>query len=154
MYVTFAQNIGILTVTRVFSRFVTATTGALLVLMAFFPVVGEVVAAIPRPVLGAAAVVMFGTIAVVGIRTLGKVDFSRTSNVIIVAAALGIALLPATVPGFTATFQTQPSSSSAAGSLQACASRSCSTWCSTGAVLLPVRPSAKTSPTPQPHLRN
>jgi xanthine/uracil permease len=104
MYVTFAQNVGILTITRMFSRYVTATTGVLLMSLAFFPVVGEIVAAIPRPVLGAAAVVMFGTIAVVGIRILGQVDFADTANVIIVAAALGVALLPTTVSGFYSQF--------------------------------------------------
>lgn len=104
MYVTFAQNVGILTITRMFSRYVTATTGALLMSLAFFPVVGEIVAAIPRPVLGAAAVVMFGTIAVVGIQILGQVDFGDTANVIIVAAALGVALLPTTVSGFYSQF--------------------------------------------------
>lgn len=100
MYVTFAQNVGILTITRVFSRYVTATTGVLLLLLAFLPVVGEAVAVIPRPVLGAAAAVMFGTIAVVGIRILSEVDFTKTSNIIITASALGVALLPTTIPGF------------------------------------------------------
>ena len=106
MYVTFAQNVGILTITRMFSRYVTALTGAMLMCLAFFPVVGEVVAAIPRPVLGAAAVVMFGTIAVVGIRILGRVDYSQNSNVIITAAAIGVALLPITINGFYSQFPT------------------------------------------------
>ncbi|MGV9858079.1 nucleobase:cation symporter-2 family protein [Gordonia sp. NPDC003425] len=106
MYVTFAQNVGILTITRVFSRYVTAVTGVMLMCLAFFPVVGEVVASIPRPVLGAAAVVMFGTIAVVGIRILGRVDFTQNSNVIITAASLGVALLPGMIPGFYSAFPT------------------------------------------------
>ncbi|GAB92183.1 nucleobase:cation symporter-2 family protein [Gordonia rhizosphera] len=104
MYVTFAQNVGILTLTKVFSRYVTVVTGAMLMGLAFFPVVGQVVAAIPRPVLGAAAVVMFGTIAVVGIRILGHVDFTDNANVIVTAAALGIALLPTTISGFYSQF--------------------------------------------------
>lgn len=104
MYVTFAQNVGILTLTSVFSRYVAAATGIMLMGLAFFPIVGEVVAAIPRPVLGAAAVVMFGTIAVVGIRILGQVDFTDNAYVIITAAALGVALLPTTISGFHGQF--------------------------------------------------
>lgn len=100
MYVTFAQNVGILSITKVFSRFVTAAAGVLLLALSFFPVMGQVVAMVPRPVLGAAAVIMFGTIIVVGMQILAKVDFSQTSNLVIVAAGLGIGLLPTTINGF------------------------------------------------------
>jgi xanthine/uracil permease len=100
MYVTFTQNIGILSITKVYSRFVTATTGVFLVVLGFLPVMGQVVAAIPRPVLGAATVVMFGTIVVVGVQILGKVDFSSTADLVIAATALGVALVPRSIPGF------------------------------------------------------
>lgn len=78
----------------------------MLTTLAFFPIIGEAVAAIPRPVLGAAAVVMFGTIAVVGIRILGAVDFSDNANIIITASAIGVALLPKTISGFYENFPT------------------------------------------------
>lgn len=100
MYVTFAQNVGILSITKVVSRWVTATTGLMLLVLSLFPFMGQIVSSIPRPVLGAAAVIMFGTIAVVGIRILAAVDFTVTSNLVITASSLGVALLPATIPGF------------------------------------------------------
>jgi xanthine/uracil permease len=100
MYVTFTQNIGILSITKVYSRFVTATTGVFLVVLGFLPTMGQVVAAIPRPVLGAATLVMFGTIVVVGVQILGKVDFSSTADLVIAATALGVALVPRSIPGF------------------------------------------------------
>jgi uric acid transporter len=99
MYVSFAQNVAILSIIRVFSRWVTATTGVLLTALAFLPVVGQVVAAIPKPVLGGAALVMFGTIVVIGIRVLAEVDFTRTGNITVVAGAIAVALLPDMIPG-------------------------------------------------------
>ena len=99
MYVSFAQNVAILSIIRVFSRWVTATTGVLLTALAFLPVVGQVVAVIPKPVLGGAALVMFGTIVVIGIRVLAEVDFTRTGNITVVAGAIAVALLPDMIPG-------------------------------------------------------
>jgi uric acid transporter len=99
MYVSFAQNVAILSIIRVFSRWVTATTGVLLTALAFLPVVGQVVAAIPKPVLGGAALVMFGTIVVIGIRVLAEVDFTRAGNITVVAGAIAVALLPDMIPG-------------------------------------------------------
>ena len=51
-----------------------------------------VVASIPNPVLGGAALTLFATVAVVGIQTLGKVDFTDHRNLIIVTTSLALAL--------------------------------------------------------------
>src|SRR5690606_38954530 len=63
-------------------------------------VLGRVVAAIPMPVLGGAGLVLFGTVAASGIRTLGKVDFDNNLNLILVATSLGFGILPMAVADF------------------------------------------------------
>ncbi|MEV5541635.1 nucleobase:cation symporter-2 family protein [Saccharopolyspora shandongensis] len=96
----FAQNIGLVALTRVRSRFVVATAGGVLVLLGLFPVVGAVVSLVPQPVLGGAALVLFGSVATSGIRTLGKSDLGDPFNSLIVAGALGIGMIPVVAPHF------------------------------------------------------
>ena len=91
----FAQNVGLVQMTRVRSRWVVAVTGGVLVLMGLVPKVGAFVAAIPEPVIGAVAVVMFAMVAAVGVQNLKKVDYSGNHNTFVVAVALGVGLLPA-----------------------------------------------------------
>jgi xanthine/uracil permease len=67
-----------------------------------FPVVGRVVASIPRPVFGGAALAMFALVAVVGLRILSRVDLTRTNNLMIIAASLGVGVIPSAAPGFYA----------------------------------------------------
>jgi xanthine permease len=100
----FAQNVGLVAVTGVRSRWVVATGGGILVLLGLFPVLSAVVAAIPMPVLGGAGIVLFGTVAASGIRTLSKVDYGDNANTVIVAVSLGIGLIPIAVPDFYAEF--------------------------------------------------
>ncbi|WP_372343496.1 solute carrier family 23 protein [Streptomyces sp. KL116D] len=64
--VTFGQSVGLVSVTRVRSRHVVALSGALMVLLAFVPVLGAAVAAVPGPVLGGVSLVMFGTVGACG----------------------------------------------------------------------------------------
>jgi NCS2 family nucleobase:cation symporter-2 len=96
----FAQNVGLVGLTGVKSRWVVATSGGILVLLGLFPMAGVVVAAIPAPVLGGAGLVMFGTVAVSGVRTLSQVRLDDNANMMIVAASLGVALIPVGVPAF------------------------------------------------------
>ncbi|PKV92385.1 NCS2 family nucleobase:cation symporter-2 [Amycolatopsis echigonensis] len=91
----FAQNVGLVQMTGVRSRWVVATTGAMLVVMGLVPKIGAFIAAIPEPVVGGVAVVMFAMVGVVGVQTLKKVDFSGNHNAFIVSVALGVGLLPA-----------------------------------------------------------
>ncbi|MEV6896962.1 nucleobase:cation symporter-2 family protein [Amycolatopsis sp. NPDC051372] len=91
----FAQNVGLVQMTRVRSRWVVAVTGGLLVVMGLVPKVGAAIAAIPEPVVGGVAVVMFAMVAAVGVQNLKKVEFSGNHNTFIVAVALGVGLLPA-----------------------------------------------------------
>lgn len=100
----FAQNIGLVALTRVKSRYVVAAAGGVLVLLGLFPVVGAVVSLVPQPVLGGAALVLFGSVAVSGIRTLGKADLGDPFNALIVAGTLGIGLIPVVSPSFYENF--------------------------------------------------
>ena len=68
----FAQNVGLVAITGIKSRFVVAAGGMILVVLGLLPIMGRLIAAIPVPVLGGAGLVLFGTVAASGIRTLAK----------------------------------------------------------------------------------
>jgi OHCU decarboxylase len=103
-YTCFAENVGLVRLTRVKSRWVVATAGAIMIVLGLFPKIAAIVAAIPPAVLGGAAIVMFGTVAVIGIQTLSRVDFHDDRNVIVVAVSLGFALIPVAFPNFYSHF--------------------------------------------------
>ncbi|MEU3496548.1 nucleobase:cation symporter-2 family protein [Kitasatospora cineracea] len=96
----FAQNIGLVALTRVRSRFVVAAGGGILVLLGLFPVLGSVVSLVPQPVLGGAGIVLFGTVAASGIRTLAEAGMESTSHTILVSVSLGVGIIPIAVPSF------------------------------------------------------
>jgi xanthine permease len=96
----FAQNVGMVSLTQVFSRFVTATAGIILLLLGVFPKFAAIFTAIPPAVLGGAGFAMFGIVAVDGIRTLGQVDYIGNRNGVIVAVSLGLSFISTVVPGF------------------------------------------------------
>lgn len=98
-YTCFAENVGLVRLTQVKSRWVVAAAGVFMILVGLVPKAGAVVAGIPHPVLGGAALAMFATVAVVGIQTLGRVDFNDHRNVVVVATSLGLALLVTVQPG-------------------------------------------------------
>lgn len=96
----FAQNIGLVAMTRIRSRYVVATGGAFLVLMGLCPVAASLIAVVPRPVLGGAGVVLFGSVAASGIQTLVKANLEKDNNVLIVAVSLAVGLIPIAAPEF------------------------------------------------------
>ncbi|WP_411383262.1 nucleobase:cation symporter-2 family protein [Pseudomonas sp. L7] len=96
----FAQNVGLVAVTGVKSRYVVATGGVILVVLGLLPIMGRIIAAVPTPVLGGAGIVLFGTVAASGIRTLSKVNYKNNVNLIIVAASLGFGMIPIAAPNF------------------------------------------------------
>ena len=96
----FAQNVGLVAITGVKSRYVVATGGLILVVLGLLPVMGRIVAAIPSPVLGGAGIVLFGTVAASGIRTLSKVRYENNMNLIIVATSIGFGTIPIVLPTF------------------------------------------------------
>lgn len=98
-YTAFAENVGLVRLTQVKSRWVVAAAGGFMIVVGLIPKAGAVVAGIPAPVLGGAALAMFATVAVVGIQTLSRVDFTDHRNIVIVATSLGLALLVTVQPG-------------------------------------------------------
>jgi NCS2 family nucleobase:cation symporter-2 len=91
----FAQNVGLVQMTGVRSRWVVSVTGGLLLIMGLVPKVGAFIAAIPEPVIGAVAVVMFAMVSAVGIQTLRKVEYTGNHNTFVVAVSIGVGMLPA-----------------------------------------------------------
>ncbi|MEC4018155.1 nucleobase:cation symporter-2 family protein [Streptomyces sp. H27-D2] len=96
----FAQNIGLVAMTKVRSRFVVATGGGILILLGLCPVLASVIALVPLPVLGGAGIVLFGSVAASGIQTLASAALDKGENALIVAAAVGVGLIPIAAPTF------------------------------------------------------
>ncbi|MFI7337346.1 nucleobase:cation symporter-2 family protein [Streptomyces sp. NPDC050085] len=119
----FAQNVGVVSLTKVRSRYVVAVAGGALLVLGAFPVLGAVVSLVPMPVLGGAGIVLFGSIAVSGIRTLSEAGLDDSSNIILVAVSLGAGIIPLAAPTFYADFpawaQTVLGSGISAGALVA-----------------------------------
>ena len=109
LIITSGENIGIVRATGVRSRYVTAACGAMLVVLALVAPLARLANAIPAPVVGGTAVVVFAIICGMGIDILRRVDLHAPGNLYTVAAALAIGLLPIMVPGlygrFPATLQ-------------------------------------------------
>lgn len=99
-YTAFAQNVGLVGLTRVRSRFVVAAAGGILVVLGLFPKLAAVIAAIPSPVLGGAGIAMFGMVAASGVKTLSRVSFDGTHNIMVVAISIGIGMITLAVPNF------------------------------------------------------
>jgi len=76
----------------------------ILVVLGLLPIMGRLIAAIPVPVLGGAGLVLFGTVAASGIRTLAKIDYNEQKNLIIVATAIAAGMIPIIDHSFYANF--------------------------------------------------
>jgi uracil-xanthine permease len=96
----FAQNIGLVALTGIRSRFVVAAGGGILVLLGLFPVLGSLVSLVPAPVLGGAGIVLFGTVAASGIRTLAEAGLESGANTVLVSVSLGVGIIPIAAPTF------------------------------------------------------
>ncbi|WP_102226293.1 nucleobase:cation symporter-2 family protein [Acidimangrovimonas sediminis] len=100
-YTSFSQNVGLVGVTGIRSRFVCVTGGAILILLGLIPKMGALVESLPTSVLGGAGLVMFGMVAATGIRILSRVDFTTSrNNLFIVAVSLGFGMIPLIAPDF------------------------------------------------------
>ncbi|MFO1282544.1 MAG: nucleobase:cation symporter-2 family protein [Burkholderiales bacterium] len=107
-YTSFSQNVGLVAVTGVKSRYVCVAGGAILVVMGLLPKLGALVEAVPSFVLGGAGIVMFGMVAATGVRILADVDYrSNRNNLFIVAVSIGAGMIPLVAPNF---FQHMPRS--------------------------------------------
>lgn len=103
-YTAYAQNVGLIRLTNVRSRWAIAATGILLMIMGLFPKISAIVACIPMPVLGGAALVLFGSVAATGIKILSTVELGDNRNMLIVAVSLGLGMIPVSKPGFFSGF--------------------------------------------------
>ena len=97
----FAQNNGVIQLTGIASRHVGLWIAAILVLLGLFPAVAGVIQAVPEPVLGGAAMVMFGAVAASGINILASVELDRRA-LLIIAVSLALGLGISQVPEFLA----------------------------------------------------
>ena len=94
---TFSQNTGVIQLTGIASRHVGIYVAAILVVLGFFQGIGDLLLSIPKPVLGGATLVMFGSVAVAGIKILATEELDRR-KVIIIAVSFGLGLGVALVP--------------------------------------------------------
>jgi len=100
-YTSFSQNVGLVGVTGVKSRYVCAAGGAILIVLGLLPKMAALVESLPTFVLGGAGLVMFGMVAATGIRILGSVDYrANRNNLFIVAISIGLGMIPLIAPNF------------------------------------------------------
>ena len=100
-YTSFSQNVGLVGVTGIRSRWVTAAGGVIMLILGLVPKMGALVEAVPQVVLGGAGLVMFGMVAATGVRILTAVDFSTNHyNLFVVAVSVGFGMIPIVAPGF------------------------------------------------------
>jgi len=100
-YTSFSQNVGLVGVTGIRSRFVCVAGGAIMIVLGLIPKMGALVESLPTTVLGGAGLVMFGMVAATGVRILARVDFaSNRHNLFIVAISIGVGMIPVIAPDF------------------------------------------------------
>jgi NCS2 family nucleobase:cation symporter-2 len=100
-YTSFSQNVGLVGVTGVRSRFITVTGGLVMLILGVLPKMAALVEAVPQVVLGGAGLVMFGMVAATGARILTGVNFKSNSyNLFIVAVSVGFGMIPLVAPSF------------------------------------------------------
>ncbi|MFT4087429.1 MAG: solute carrier family 23 protein [Gordonia sp. (in: high G+C Gram-positive bacteria)] len=100
-YTCFAENIGLVRVTGVKSRWIVATAAVIMMILGLFPKAAAVVSMIPEPVLGGAALMLFAAVAVVGIQLLGGVDFNDHRNLIVAGTGIAMGMYVMAFPGVT-----------------------------------------------------
>jgi uracil-xanthine permease len=101
-YTSFSQNVGLVGVTGVKSRWVCVAAGVIMIILGLLPKMAALVESIPTFVLGGAGLVMFGMVAATGIRILTAVDFRNNRfNLYIVAISIGAGLIPLVAPRWT-----------------------------------------------------
>ncbi len=100
-YTSFSQNVGLVGVTGVRSRWVTVAGGVIMLILGLLPKMSALVEAVPLVVLGGAGLVMFGMVAATGARILTGVDFKNNkNNLFVVAIAVGFGMIPLVAPTF------------------------------------------------------
>jgi xanthine permease XanP len=117
---TFAQNNGVIQLTGVGSRYIALFVGAILMALGLCPTVGGVVRSMPESVLGGATIIMFGTVAVSGIKILSGVALDRRASTIAaisIGLGLGVTFVPDIMQGMPALIRETFSSGIATGGI-------------------------------------
>jgi NCS2 family nucleobase:cation symporter-2 len=100
-YTSFSQNVGLVGVTGVRSRWVTIAGGGIMLVLGLLPKMAALVESVPQVVLGGAGLVMFGMVAATGARILTAVDFKTNQrNLFVVAISVGFGMIPLVSPNF------------------------------------------------------
>jgi NCS2 family nucleobase:cation symporter-2 len=100
-YVSYSQNIGLVAVTGIYSRWVCVAGGVVMLILGLIPKLAFIVASIPPCVLGGAGFIMFGMVAATGIKILATVDYAKQRNsVLVIAISIGFGLIPIVAPTF------------------------------------------------------
>jgi len=101
-YTSFSQNVGLVGVTGVRSRFVCVAGGIILIVLGLIPKMAALVESLPVFVLGGAGLVMFGMVAATGVRILACVDYKgNKNNLYIVAVSISAGMIPLVAPAWT-----------------------------------------------------
>jgi uracil-xanthine permease len=87
---TYAENMGVMAITRVFSTYNFIMAGGVAILLGLCPKFGALIQAIPKPVLGGISLILYGLIALMGVRIWidAKVDFADPQNLVVAGASL------------------------------------------------------------------
>jgi uracil permease len=92
---TYAENIGVMAVTKVYATQLFWYAGAFaFIIGGFCPMLGAVISSIPTPVMGGISLLLFGLIASSGLRLLVKsgIDYSHSRNLILSSVVLVIGI--------------------------------------------------------------
>lgn len=97
---TYGENIGVMALTKVYSVYVICGAGIISVILGFSGKISALISTIPTPVVGGISLLLFGTIAVSGLRTFieEKVDFSKSRNLILASLTFISGLSNITIP--------------------------------------------------------
>lgn len=104
LIITSGENIGVVRATGVRSRFVTVTSGIILVVFGLLAPLTKLISFVPEAVVGGTGVIVFAIVGIMGIDMLRRVDLRDHANMYIVAIALSAGLLPILIPGLYANF--------------------------------------------------
>ncbi len=102
---TYAENMGVMAITRVFSSYNFIMAGSIAVLLGLCPKFGALIRSIPNPVLGGVTLILYGLIALMGVKIWmdAKVDFADHRNMVVagasVIAATGLGVKGMTIAG-------------------------------------------------------
>lgn len=111
-YTGFSQNVGLVQLSGIKTKKPIYFSAIFLIILGLFPKVGALAQIIPEPVLGGGMLVMFGMVAVQGMKMLSAVDYHDEKNLLIIALSIGFGLgfnsmpnlfaqLPETIQMFT-----------------------------------------------------